>query len=173
QAALDRGCDAVHPGYGFLSENAEFAAAGTAAGLVLVAPSAQTLRQMGDKLEARHSAKAAGVPTVPGSDGRITPEEAQAVAEQIGLPLMIKASAGGGGRGIRIVERREELETQLAQACAEAKAAVGDGGLYLERFIRRARHVEVQIIGDGTDVVHLYERECSIQRRRQKVWEEA
>ncbi|HET6308216.1 MAG TPA: acetyl-CoA carboxylase biotin carboxylase subunit [Rhodopila sp.] len=173
QAALESGCDAVHPGYGFLSENAEFAAAVEAAGLVFVGPSAQIIRRMGDKVEARLTAKAAGVPTVPGSDGRVTPETAHAVAEQIGLPLMIKASAGGGGRGIRIVERREELETQLAQASAEAKAAFGDGGLYLERFIRRARHVEVQIIGDGADVVHLYERECSIQRRRQKVWEEA
>jgi acetyl-CoA carboxylase biotin carboxylase subunit len=173
QAALDSGCDAVHPGYGFLSENAEFAAAVEAAGLVFVGPSAQTIRQMGDKVEARHTAKAAGVPTVPGSDGRITLDEAHQVAEEIGLPLMIKASAGGGGRGIRIVESRDELDSQLGQASAEAKAAFGDGGLYLERFIRRARHVEVQIIGDGTDVVHLYERECSVQRRRQKVWEEA
>jgi acetyl-CoA carboxylase biotin carboxylase subunit len=173
RAALESGCDAVHPGYGFLSENAEFAASVEAAGLTFVGPSATTIRQMGDKVEARHSAQAAGVPTVPGSDGRVTLDEAHKIAEQIGLPLMIKASAGGGGRGIRIVESRDKMETELAQASAEAKAAFGDGGLYLERFIRRARHIEVQIIGDGTDVIHLYERECSIQRRRQKIWEEA
>lgn len=173
RAALESDCDAVHPGYGFLSENADFAEAVEAAGLTFVGPSPATIRRMGDKAEARRVAAAAAVPTVPGSDGRISLEGARATAMAIGFPLMIKAAAGGGGRGIRVVQNSDELDSQLAQASAEAKAAFSDGGLYLERYIGRARHIEVQILGDGINVVHLYDRECSLQRRRQKIWEEA
>jgi len=173
-AAVRSGADAVHPGYGFLSENADFAAMVEAAGIVFVGPRPETIRAMGDKAVAREMAARAGVPTVPGSDGRI--EDARAAreaAEAIGYPVMIKAAAGGGGRGIRVAAASAELESQIPQASAEALAAFGDGGLYLERFVPRARHIEVQILGDGEDAIHLYERECSLQRRRQKVWEEA
>jgi acetyl-CoA carboxylase biotin carboxylase subunit len=174
KAAADSGADAVHPGYGFLSENAGFAQAVEERGLVFIGPAAETIRLMGDKATAREMAMKAGVPTVPGSPGRVEGvEAAQAAAEAVGYPVMIKASAGGGGRGIRVAHTPEELATLIPQASTEAKAAFGDGGLYLERFIARARHVEVQVMGDGTDAVHLYERECSLQRRRQKVWEEA
>jgi acetyl-CoA carboxylase, biotin carboxylase subunit len=173
-AAVASGADAVHPGYGFLSENADFAAMVERAGLVFVGPRPETIRGMGDKAVAREMAARAGVPTVPGSDGRIEDTcAARCAAEAIGYPLMIKAAAGGGGRGIRIVESPAELETQTPQASGEARAAFGDGGLYLERFVPRARHVEVQVLGDGEAAIHLYERECSLQRRRQKVWEEA
>ena len=174
KAAADTGADAVHPGYGFLSENAGFAAAVEERGLVFIGPKAETIRLMGDKATAREMAMKAGVPTVPGSPGRVEGlQAARDAAEEVGYPVMIKASAGGGGRGIRVAHTPEELATLIPQASAEALSAFGDGGLYLERFIARARHVEVQIMGDGTDVVHLYERECSVQRRRQKVWEEA
>jgi acetyl-CoA carboxylase biotin carboxylase subunit len=129
---------------------------------------------MGDKATARDMAKRAGVPTVPGSEGRLDGVSAAlAAAATVGYPVMIKAAAGGGGRGIRVAESALALEALIPQASAEAQAAFGDGGLYLERFVPRARHVEVQILGDGTRAVHLYERECSLQRRRQKVWEEA
>ncbi|HUG62963.1 MAG TPA: acetyl-CoA carboxylase biotin carboxylase subunit [Methylomirabilota bacterium] len=173
-AAIESGADAVHPGYGFLSENADFAAMVEDAGLVFIGPKAETIRKMGDKATARAIASAAGVPTVPGSDGRVEGlEDARRIAREIGYPVMIKASAGGGGRGIRVAEDPAELEKLIPQASAEAKAAFGDGGLYLERFVHRARHVEVQILGDGVDAIHVFERECSLQRRRQKVWEEA
>ena len=173
RAARSTGADAIHPGYGFLSENAEFAAAVEAAGLVFVGPSAETIRTMGDKAAAKAAARAAGVPVVPGSDGVVSIDEAPAIAETIGFPVMIKAAAGGGGRGIRIARDAGELAILLPQAAAEAKAAFGDGSLYLERFVGRARHVEVQVLGDGRSAIHLHERECSLQRRRQKVWEEA
>jgi acetyl-CoA carboxylase biotin carboxylase subunit len=174
QAAIDSGCDAVHPGYGFLSENADFAEMVEKAGLVFIGPKAETIRAMGDKATARIMAARAGVPTVPGSEGRIKDaDEAMRVAETIGYPVMIKASAGGGGRGIRVADTPADLETLMPRASAEAQAAFGDGGVYLERFVHRARHVEVQILGDGDNVIHAYERECSLQRRRQKVWEEA
>ncbi|MFE3836425.1 acetyl-CoA carboxylase biotin carboxylase subunit [Pseudogemmobacter sonorensis] len=173
-AAKASGADAVHPGYGFLAENADFARAVEAAGMVFVGPTAATIERMGDKVAAKIAAKAAGVPTVPGSDGRIDAAEAVAIAGAIGYPVMIKAAAGGGGRGIRIAETPEDLARLAPQARAEAEAAFGDGGLYLERVIRNPRHIEVQILGDGTGAaVHCYERECSLQRRRQKVWEEA
>jgi acetyl-CoA carboxylase biotin carboxylase subunit len=174
RGALESGADAVHPGYGFLSENAAFAEKVEAAGLVFIGPKADTIRAMGDKATARAMAAAAGVPTVPGSEGRVEGvETALHVAKAIGYPVMIKASAGGGGRGIRVAESPAELEKLIPQASAEALAAFGDGGLYLERFVGHARHVEVQILGDGTRAIHVYERECSLQRRRQKVWEEA
>jgi len=174
QAGRDTGCDAVHPGYGFLSENAGFAAAVESAGLVFIGPTPETIRTMGDKAAARASAVAAGVPVVPGSDGVITDmAAAPALAAAIGFPVMIKAAAGGGGRGIRVAQDVGELEILLPQASNEARAAFGDGSLYLERFVPRARHVEVQVLGDGHTAVHLFERECSLQRRRQKVWEEA
>ncbi|HWL68917.1 MAG TPA: acetyl-CoA carboxylase biotin carboxylase subunit [Geminicoccus sp.] len=174
EAAKASGAGAVHPGYGFLAENAEFAAAVEAAGMVFVGPKPETIATMGDKVKAREAAAAAGVPVVPGSEGRIDGlEAAKAAAAAIGYPLLIKASAGGGGRGIRIVRSDDELAQQLSTAQGEAKAAFGDGGVYLEAFIDRARHVEVQILGDGQDAIHAYERECSLQRRRQKVWEEA
>jgi acetyl-CoA carboxylase, biotin carboxylase subunit len=173
-AARRSDADAVHPGYGFLAENAGFAEAVTDIGLVFVGPSAEAIRLMGDKVAARKAAIAAGVPTVPGSTGRIDdPEAAFAIAKATGFPIMIKAAAGGGGRGIRIAQNLEEFERLMPQAAAEAQAAFGDGGLYLEKVIERARHIEVQILGDGERVIHCFERECSLQRRRQKVWEEA
>jgi acetyl-CoA carboxylase biotin carboxylase subunit len=174
EAAEATGAEAVHPGYGFLSENADFADAVEAAGLVFVGPTGSTIRTMGDKAAARAAAERAGVPVVPGSKGRVADiATARAAAADIGYPLMLKASAGGGGRGIRVVESADGLEAAFDQATAEAKAAFGDGGLYLEKFIARARHIEVQVLGDGRDAIHCYERECSLQRRRQKVWEEA
>jgi acetyl-CoA carboxylase biotin carboxylase subunit len=173
-AARSTGADAIHPGYGFLAENAEFAAAVEEAGLVFVGPTAQSIRLMGDKVAARKAAAAAGVPTVPGSEGRLASAEAAfALVETTGFPVMIKAAAGGGGRGIRIARSAEEFHHLMPQAQAEALAAFGDGGLYVEKLVEGARHVEVQVLGDGHDVIHCFERECSLQRRRQKVWEEA
>jgi len=173
-AAREAGADAVHPGYGFLAENAGFAAAVETAGMIFVGPTAGTISRMGDKVAAREAAIDAKVPTSPGSDGRIEGvEEGLKVAANIGYPLMIKAAAGGGGRGIRVAETDDDLRKLIPQAQSEAAAAFGDGGLYIERMVRNARHVEVQILGDGSRAVHLFERECSLQRRRQKVWEEA
>jgi acetyl-CoA carboxylase, biotin carboxylase subunit len=173
-AARTTGADAIHPGYGFLAENAEFAAAVEAAGLIFVGPTSRSIRLMGDKVAAREAAAAAGVPTVPGSRGRLeSPEAAFALVKTSGFPVMIKAAAGGGGRGIRIARSAEEFEHLMPQAQAEALAAFGDGGLYVEKLIEGARHIEVQVLGDGHDVIHCFERECSLQRRRQKVWEEA
>jgi acetyl-CoA carboxylase, biotin carboxylase subunit len=174
RAAAAVGADAIHPGYGFLSENADFAASVEAAGLTFIGPGADALRQMGDKVRARAVAAEAGIPTVPGSLCRLTDiDHALALGRRIGFPLMIKAAGGGGGRGIRVAEDADALGKLWPAAEAEAKAAFGDGGLYLERCIAPARHVEVQILGDGEDAVHLYERDCSLQRRRQKLWEEA
>jgi acetyl-CoA carboxylase, biotin carboxylase subunit len=166
--------DAIHPGYGFLAENAGFAAAVEAAGLIFVGPTAQSIRLMGDKVAAREAAAAAGVPTVPGSQGRLESADAAfALVETTGFPVMIKAAAGGGGRGIRVARSAEEFHHLMPQAQAEALAAFGDGGLYVEKLVEGARHLEVQVLGDGRDVIHCFERECSLQRRRQKVWEEA
>ena len=174
EAIKSANADAVHPGYGFLSESPEFARQVEAAGIVFVGPSAATIERMGDKVEARIAAEAAGIPVVPGSKGRIdTVDEAAKVAAEVRYPVMIKAAAGGGGRGIRVADTEEDLRKLAPQAQSEAQAAFGDGGLYLERAIRSPRHIEVQILGDGTDAVHCFERECSLQRRRQKVWEEA
>jgi acetyl-CoA carboxylase biotin carboxylase subunit len=173
-AAVASGAGAVHPGYGFLSERAEFAERVEAAGLVFVGPTPYAIRTMGDKAAARAAALKAGVPVVPGSVG-VVRDAAAAIelAKDIGYPIMIKASAGGGGRGIRVVQDAAELPQQFTTATVEALAAFGNGDVYLERFIGRARHIEVQVLGDGHRVVHCFERECSLQRRRQKVWEEA
>lgn len=174
KAADESGVGAVHPGYGFLSENAEFAERVEGAGLVFVGPTPHAIRTMGDKAAARAAAMRAGVPTVPGSPGIVVDlAQALSLAQDIGYPIMIKASAGGGGRGIRVADDPGQLRAQFATATAEASAAFGNGAVYLERFVRRARHIEVQILGDGQRVVHCFERECSLQRRRQKVWEEA
>jgi acetyl-CoA carboxylase biotin carboxylase subunit len=174
KAAVDSRAEAVHPGYGFLSENAGFAQAVEGAGLIFVGPTPETIRIMGNKSLARETAAKAGVPTVPGSDGVVeTLDDAAGSAAKIGYPVMIKASAGGGGRGIRVAGDPETLRKQMSVAQAEAQSAFGDKSVYLERFIRRARHVEVQVLGDGRDVVHCFERECSLQRRRQKILEEA
>jgi acetyl-CoA carboxylase biotin carboxylase subunit len=174
QAAADTRCDSVHPGYGFLAENAGFSDAVTAAGFIFVGPSGDAIRLMGDKVAARSAAHAAGVPIVPGSLGRVDGiEAARHILMDTGFPVMIKAAAGGGGRGIRIATNLTEFEHAFPQAEAEALAAFGDGGLYMEKVITKARHIEVQILGDGRDAIHCFERECSLQRRRQKVWEEA
>jgi acetyl-CoA carboxylase biotin carboxylase subunit len=173
-AAKETGADAVHPGYGFLSERASFAAAVADAGLTFVGPDAAVIERMGDKVAAREVARAAGVPTVPGTPGGVAGvDEALAAADEVGYPVMLKAAAGGGGRGIRVVQDADALRAAFGQASAEAEKAFGDGTMYLERFVTRARHVEVQVLGDGTAAEHLYERECSLQRRRQKLVEEA
>ena len=174
EAAWRSGADAIHPGYGFLSENAAFAQAVEDAGLTFIGPRAETIRLMGDKARARSAAAGCGIPTVPGTEQRIeTGAEAAARAADIGFPILIKAAAGGGGRGIRLAPDRDALPALFDQAANEARAAFGDAGLYMERLIPRARHIEVQVLGDGERVIHLFERECSIQRRRQKLWEEA
>lgn len=174
KAAKDTGADAVHPGYGFLAENADFADAVEAAGMAFVGPTGDMIRSMGDKASARSAAQSANVPTVPGSDGILDDiQDAEALAAKIGYPVMIKATAGGGGRGIRVANNAKEFLDLAPQASAEAKSAFGDGGLYLEKLIDNARHIEVQILGDGENFIHCFERECSLQRRRQKVWEEA
>jgi acetyl-CoA carboxylase biotin carboxylase subunit len=173
-AAEATGADAIHPGYGFLAENAGFAAAVEAAGLVFVGPTAQSIRLMGDKVAARKAAASAGVPTIPGSQERLeTPEAAFELFEITGFPVVIKAAAGGGGRGIRIARSADEFHHLMPQAQAEARAAFGDDGIYVEKLVEGARHIEVQVLGDGRDVIHCFERECSLQRRRQKIWEEA
>lgn len=173
-AARTTESDAIHPGYGFLAENADFADAVEAAGISFIGPSGDVIRRMGDKAAARKAAKEAGIPIIPGSDGILNDLiSAENMASEIGFPVMIKATAGGGGRGIRIAEKAEEFLALASQSSAEAKAAFGNGDLYLEKFISNARHIEVQILGDGENFIHCFERECSIQRRRQKVWEEA
>lgn len=173
QAAKDVEADAVHPGYGFLSESPAFARAVKDAGLVFVGPAPAVIERMGDKAMARQTAIEAGVPVVPGSHSSVSDlGEALAVAEDVGYPLLIKAAAGGGGRGIRVAKNAEMLREELPMAQAEARSAFGDDRVYLERFIEHARHIEVQILGDGESAIHLYERECSLQRRRQKIFEE-
>jgi acetyl-CoA carboxylase, biotin carboxylase subunit len=168
------GAEAIHPGYGFLSERADFGRACAEAGIVFIGPSPETLHNLGDKVEARRIADKVGVPSVPGSDGRVSAEEALQLAPQIGYPLLIKAAAGGGGKGIRLVEDASTLEESLRVAAQEAQASFGDDGLYLERYLDPVRHIEVQVLADRHGgVVHLGERECSVQRRSQKVVEES
>jgi acetyl-CoA carboxylase biotin carboxylase subunit len=169
------GVDAIHPGYGFLSENASFADVCRACNIVFIGPSPEAIARMGDKAMARATMIAAGVPVIPGSDGLVhTVEAAEAVARRIGYPLVMKATAGGGGKGIRIVHRAEDLVAQMQAAQQEARAAFGNGGVYMEQYLQRMRHVEVQIVADAYgNVVHLGERDCSVQRRRQKLVEEA
>jgi acetyl-CoA carboxylase biotin carboxylase subunit len=174
-AALETGADAIHPGYGFLSERAPFAHAVEEAGLTFVGPTPETIQAMGDKTEARRRMQAAGVPIVPGIvDAAATAAEARAAAEDIGFPVLLKAAAGGGGKGMRVVEEAGALERAFEAARREAEAAFGDGSVYVEKYLGRPRHVEIQILGDSHgNVVHLAERECSIQRRHQKLVEEA
>ena len=174
-AATSRGADAIHPGYGFLAENDRFAEICNAHGLTFVGPSPESIREMGDKSTAKATMQRVGVPTIPGSEGLLdTPEEAAQLAETMGYPVMIKATAGGGGRGMRLVRHGDELESLFKAAQGEAEAAFGNPGLYMEKFIDRPRHVEVQILADRFgQVVHLGERDCSIQRRHQKLLEEA
>jgi len=167
--------DGIHPGYGFLSENAEFAAAVKKAGLIFIGPSPEAMDMMGDKLSAKAAAKKYKIPMVPGSEGAIdSVEEGKKVALATGFPLLIKASAGGGGKGMRIVEKIEEFEEQMKLAVSEATSAFGDGSVFIERYVAGPRHIEIQILGDNHgNIVYLFERECSIQRRHQKVIEEA
>jgi acetyl-CoA carboxylase biotin carboxylase subunit len=174
EAAKESGAEAVHPGYGFLAENASFAAACRDAGLEFVGPSPEAIERMGNKSAARRIALEADVPVVPGSEESASDDEAIETAEEIGYPVMVKAAAGGGGRGIRVAEDEEELRKALRVARQEAEKAFGDGSLYLEKLLVGPRHVEVQVMGDHEgNVIHLYERECSMQRRRQKIIEEA
>ncbi|MFN0146096.1 MAG: biotin carboxylase N-terminal domain-containing protein, partial [Dehalococcoidia bacterium] len=173
QAAKAAGCDCVHPGYGFLAENAAFAEMCAATGLTFVGPSPEALSLFGDKVRARAFASSLGIPVVPGSNGALaTADEALAVAGELGYPVMLKASAGGGGRGMRLVERPAEMADAFLRCRGEATAAFGDGSLFLEKVIVRPRHIEVQILGDAQgNVVHLHERDCSVQQRNQKVIE--
>jgi acetyl-CoA carboxylase biotin carboxylase subunit len=174
EAAKESGADAVHPGYGFLAENASFAAACRDAGLEFVGPSPEAIEKMGNKSAARRIALEADVPVVPGSEDAASDDAAVETAEEIGYPVMVKAAAGGGGRGIRVAEDEEELRKAVRVAKQEAEKAFGDGSLYLEKLLVGPRHVEVQVMGDHEgNVIHLYERECSMQRRRQKIIEEA
>jgi acetyl-CoA carboxylase biotin carboxylase subunit len=173
-AATQTGADAVHPGYGFLAENAAFAAACHDAGLVFVGPEPEAIAAMGNKAEARRLAERAGVPTIPGTEGTTSLKEAVEVAAGVGYPVMVKAAAGGGGRGIRVARDAGELADMIGQAAMEAEAAFGDGSLYVEKLLVDARHVEMQVLGDRVgNLIHLFERECSIQRRRQKILEES
>uniref|UniRef100_A0A1B0DCN2 Uncharacterized protein n=2 Tax=Phlebotomus papatasi TaxID=29031 RepID=A0A1B0DCN2_PHLPP len=165
--------DAVHPGYGFLSERSDFAQAVIDAGLRFIGPSPKVVQQMGDKVAARKAAIDAGVPIVPGTDGPVTTkEEALDFCRRYGLPVIFKAAYGGGGRGMRVVKKMDEVEEMFMRASSEAKAAFGNGAMFIEKFIERPRHIEVQLLGDKAgNVVHLYERDCSVQRRHQKVVE--
>jgi acetyl-CoA carboxylase, biotin carboxylase subunit len=174
-AAEISGADAIHPGYGFLSENARFAEIIEEHKLIFVGPKPEHIRTMGDKVEAKRTAGALGLPLVPGSDGAIEDvEDAKRIARDVGYPVIIKAASGGGGRGMKVVNDEAELETQMQQAGTEAKAAFGDATVYLEKYLGNPRHIEFQVFGDGKgNAIHLGERDCSLQRRHQKVLEEA
>jgi acetyl-CoA carboxylase biotin carboxylase subunit len=167
--------DAIHPGYGFLSENAQFAEIVEAHGITWIGPKPEHIRTMGDKVEAKRTAGALGLPLVPGSAGAISdPREAAKIAAEIGYPVIIKAASGGGGRGMKVCNGPDELETLMSQAGSEAKAAFGDATVYLEKYLGNPRHIEFQVFGDGNgEAIHLGERDCSLQRRHQKVLEEA
>lgn len=174
-AAIASGADAIHPGFGFLSENARFADLCTRCGLIFIGPSGEVIERLGNKAAARTCMIEAGVPVVPGSDGPVASvEEAVSLADEFGYPVIIKASAGGGGRGMRVVRRHEDFEESFLTAQAEAKSAFGDGTMYLEKYVEHARHIEFQILGDlEGNVIHLGERDCSVQRRHQKLIEES
>ncbi len=174
-AAEITGAQAIHPGYGFLSENARFAEIVEAHGMTFIGPKPEHIRIMGDKISAKQTARDAGIPVVPGSDGGVaTVEEAMAAAEQIGFPVLIKAASGGGGRGMKVAKTRDDLAEAVQTAQSEAAAAFGDGTVYMERYLQKPRHIEIQVIADSHgNVVHLGERDCSLQRRHQKVLEEA
>ncbi|MET0629700.1 MAG: acetyl-CoA carboxylase biotin carboxylase subunit [Xanthobacteraceae bacterium] len=169
------GADAVHPGYGFLSENARFAEILEEHNIHFIGPKPAHIRLMGDKIEAKRTAKRLGIPVVPGSEGSLaSDQEAVSLAQDIGFPVLVKASAGGGGRGMKMARAADELAATLATARAEAKAAFGDDALYLEKYLERPRHIEIQVLGDGQGrAIHLGERDCSLQRRYQKVFEES
>ncbi|TMK50017.1 MAG: acetyl-CoA carboxylase biotin carboxylase subunit [Alphaproteobacteria bacterium] len=168
------GADAVHPGYGFLSENARFAEILADHNLQFIGPKAEHIRLMGDKIEAKKTAKKLGIPVVPGSDGAVTADEnAMAIAQAIGFPVLVKAAAGGGGRGMKVARSAQDLVLALSTAANEAKSAFGDASVYLEKYLQKPRHIEIQVLGDGRGgAIHLGERDCSLQRRHQKVWEE-
>ncbi|HET7164739.1 MAG TPA: acetyl-CoA carboxylase biotin carboxylase subunit [Pseudolabrys sp.] len=168
------GADAVHPGYGFLSENARFAEILADHGVQFIGPKPEHIRLMGDKIEAKRTAKKLGIPVVPGSEGGVgSDQEATRIADGIGYPVLIKAAAGGGGRGMKVARSASELSLALSTARAEAKAAFGDDIVYIEKYLERPRHIEIQVLGDGKGhAIHLGERDCSLQRRHQKVWEE-
>ena len=174
EAAKETGCDSVHPGYGFLSENGDFADECEAAGLAFIGPTGEAMREMGNKVRARARMKAAGVPVAPGSEGAVSdPDELESIANSIGLPVMLKASAGGGGKGIRIVHKLGQLRSAFEMACSEAEKSFKSGEVYVEKYLERPRHIEVQVLADNAgNTIHLGERECSIQRRHQKVVEE-
>jgi acetyl-CoA carboxylase biotin carboxylase subunit len=168
------GADAIHPGYGFLSENARFAEILAEHNIAFIGPKAEHIRIMGDKIEAKRTAKRLGIPCVPGSEGGITDDqEAIKVAKEIGFPVLVKAAAGGGGRGMKVAKTQADLSHALSTARSEAKAAFGDDAVYLEKYLEKPRHIEIQVLGDGQGrAIHLGERDCSLQRRHQKVWEE-
>ena len=169
------GADAIHPGYGFLSENARFAEILEQHNIAFIGPTAEHIRIMGDKIEAKKTARSLGIPCVPGSDGAITNDaQAMRIAKDMGFPVLVKAAAGGGGRGMKVARSAEELSMALSTARSEAKAAFGDDSVYLEKYLTKPRHIEIQVFGDGKgNAVHLGERDCSLQRRHQKIWEEA
>ena len=169
------GADALHPGYGFLSENARFAEILEDHNIAFIGPKAEHIKIMGDKIEAKRTARRLGIPCVPGSEGGVTdPDEAMKIAKEIGFPVLVKAAAGGGGRGMKVARSEADLEHAIATAKAEAKAAFGDDAVYLEKYLEKPRHIEVQILGDGKGgAIHLGERDCSLQRRHQKVLEES
>lgn len=175
EASLALGVDGIHPGYGFLSENADFAQKVHQAGITFIGPSPESIRVMGSKLAAKETVKKYNVPMVPGVDHAMAdPAQAKTVADEIGYPILIKASAGGGGKGMRIVERPEEMEEQMERAISEASSSFGDGSVFIEKYVSKPRHIEVQILADRHDnIIYAFERECSIQRRHQKVVEES
>ncbi len=168
------GAEAIHPGYGFLSENSRFAEVVEEHGIVFIGPRSEHIQLMGDKITAKETARKLGIPVVPGSEGTVeTLEQARRIAADLGYPVLVKATAGGGGRGMKLARSPEELETAFQTARSEARAAFGNDGVYLEKYLDRPRHIEIQIFGDGKgQAIHLGERDCSLQRRNQKIWEE-